>query len=90
MMDSLSSIDDYHIFDVEIALDNHVGVLPNPFPGMDKSTSAICNFFLRGYCQRENMCPNRHIRLISWDVRLTDCFIVCFLLEKGKETCSGR
>ena len=73
MMELMSAVDDYHVFDVEIALDNHVGVLPNPFPGMDKSTSAICNFHLRGYCQRESMCPNRHIRyVVHTDICITD------------------
>lgn len=62
MQELVSHVDDNHVFDIEIHLDNHVGVLPNPFPGMDKSTSALCNFHLRGYCQRESMCPNRHIR----------------------------
>ena len=90
-MDLMSAVDDYHVFDIEIALDNHVGVLPNPFPGMDKSTSAICNFHLRGYCQRETMCPNRHIRYFHQSSSITVSsktidYVHCSIVQRSVES----
>ncbi|KAH7636284.1 cleavage and polyadenylation specificity factor subunit 4-like [Dermatophagoides farinae] len=49
-------------FDIERDLDEQIGALPLPFPGMDKSGSATCVFHIRGICQRGSMCPYRHIK----------------------------
>lgn len=35
-------------FKIEYELNEQVGALPLPFSGMDKSTSAVCNFFNLG------------------------------------------
>ena len=61
MEDLLASVDTM-IFDVEIALENQVGSLPLPFPGMDKSGAAVCVFHLKGRCDRGVSCPYRHIK----------------------------
>lgn len=50
------------IFDIERDLDEQIGALPLPFPGMDKSGAATCVFHLRGLCARASMCPFRHIK----------------------------
>ncbi|KAJ8929323.1 hypothetical protein NQ314_018000 [Rhamnusium bicolor] len=36
---------DHIKFDIEVALDEQFGALPLPFPGMDKSTAAVCQFY---------------------------------------------
>lgn len=61
MEDLLASVDDM-MFDVEISLENQVGSLPLPFPGMDKSGAAVCVFHLKGSCGRGSSCPFRHIK----------------------------
>ncbi|XP_025115726.1 cleavage and polyadenylation specificity factor subunit 4-like [Pomacea canaliculata] len=49
-------------FDIEFALDQQIGSLPLPFPGMDKSGSAICTFFLSSVCNKGTACPFRHVK----------------------------
>lgn len=49
-------------FDVEVSLENQVGALPLPFPGMDKSGAAVCVFHLKGTCGKGSNCPFRHIK----------------------------
>lgn len=61
MENILATVDDM-TFDVEIALENQVGSLPLPFPGMDKSGAAVCVFHLKGSCGRGASCPYRHIK----------------------------
>ena len=36
--------------------------MPLPFPGMDKSGAAVCEFYSRGSCARADTCSLRHIR----------------------------
>uniref|UniRef100_A0A3P8WYH8 Cleavage and polyadenylation specificity factor subunit 4 n=1 Tax=Cynoglossus semilaevis TaxID=244447 RepID=A0A3P8WYH8_CYNSE len=60
MQDLLANVD--HIkFDLEIAVEQQHGAQPLPFPGMDKSGSAVCEFFMRAACVKGGMCPFRHI-----------------------------
>jgi len=49
-------------FDIEVALEQQLGAQPLPFIGMDKSTSAICVFFIEGSCIKGTQCPFRHVR----------------------------
>ncbi|KAL7637201.1 UNVERIFIED_CONTAM: hypothetical protein RMT77_011913 [Armadillidium vulgare] len=49
-------------FDIETLLEEQVGAQLLPFPGMDKSTSAVCTFFMRGSCSKDTNCPFRHVR----------------------------
>jgi cleavage and polyadenylation specificity factor subunit 4 len=35
-------------FKIEYELESQIGALPLPFSGMDKSLSAVCNFFNSG------------------------------------------
>jgi cleavage and polyadenylation specificity factor subunit 4 len=35
-------------FRIETELNEQIGALPLPFSGMDKSTSAVCNYFNLG------------------------------------------
>ncbi|CAB3376528.1 Hypothetical predicted protein [Cloeon dipterum] len=51
-----------HQFDIEVALEQQFGALPLPFTGMDKSTSAVCEFYPKGNCARGAACPFRHVR----------------------------
>lgn len=60
MQDVISCVD--HIrFDLEIAVEQQLGAQPLPFPGMDKSGAAVCEFFLKAACTKGGMCPFRHI-----------------------------
>ncbi|KAM8845311.1 cleavage and polyadenylation specificity factor subunit 4 isoform 3-T3 [Spinachia spinachia] len=60
MQDMLANVD--HLkFDLELAMQQQLGAQPLPFPGMDKSGSAVCEFFMRAACQKGGMCPFRHI-----------------------------
>uniref|UniRef100_A0A8K9X898 Cleavage and polyadenylation specificity factor subunit 4 n=1 Tax=Oncorhynchus mykiss TaxID=8022 RepID=A0A8K9X898_ONCMY len=60
MQDLLATVD--HIkFDLEIAVEQQLGAQPLPFPGMDKSGAAVCEFFMRAACLKGGMCPFRHI-----------------------------
>ncbi|XP_051889005.1 putative cleavage and polyadenylation specificity factor subunit 4-like protein isoform X1 [Pristis pectinata] len=47
-------------FDFEVVLEQRRGILDLPFSGMDKSGSAVCEFFIKGECLKENLCPFRH------------------------------
>lgn len=49
-------------FDIELQLYNQVGVQPLPFPGMDKSGAAVCEYFMRNMCNRGALCPFRHTK----------------------------
>uniref|UniRef100_A0A4X2K6T9 Cleavage and polyadenylation specificity factor subunit 4 n=1 Tax=Vombatus ursinus TaxID=29139 RepID=A0A4X2K6T9_VOMUR len=58
MQELIASVD--HIkFDPEIAVEQQLGAQPLPFPGMDKSGAAVCEFFLKGACGKGRMCPFR-------------------------------
>uniref|UniRef100_A0A4X1T331 Uncharacterized protein n=1 Tax=Sus scrofa TaxID=9823 RepID=A0A4X1T331_PIG len=49
MQEIIASVD--HIkFDLEIAVEQQLGAQPLPFPGMDKSGAAVCEFFLKAAC----------------------------------------
>jgi len=61
MEEVLAAVEDM-AFDVEAALENQIGALPLPFPGMDKSGAAVCVFHLKGSCSRGPSCPFRHIK----------------------------
>uniref|UniRef100_A0A8C5E116 Cleavage and polyadenylation specificity factor subunit 4 n=1 Tax=Gouania willdenowi TaxID=441366 RepID=A0A8C5E116_GOUWI len=57
MQEILAPVD--HLkFDVELAVEQQLGAQQLPFPGMDKSGSAVCEYFMRAAC---GMCPFRHI-----------------------------
>ncbi|XP_072028825.1 cleavage and polyadenylation specificity factor subunit 4-like [Amphiura filiformis] len=49
-------------FDLEEQLDLQIGAQPLPFPGMDKSCAAVCQFFKYTQCANGAMCPYRHVR----------------------------
>ncbi|CAH0398942.1 unnamed protein product [Chilo suppressalis] len=54
---------DHIKFDIDYALEEQYGALPLPFPGMDKSTAAVCEFFSQpGGCSNGPQCPYRHVR----------------------------
>ncbi|NXU99117.1 CPSF4 factor, partial [Cettia cetti] len=76
MQELIASVD--HItFDLELAVEQQLGAQPLPFPGMDKSGAAVCEFFLKAACGKgklygilekaitltgwRGMCPFRHI-----------------------------
>lgn len=61
MEDIIANIDDIR-FDIEVALEEQLGIQPLPFPGMDKSGSAICDFYISNRCTRGQLCPLRHVR----------------------------
>lgn len=42
-------------------MEQQLGAQPLPFPGMDKSGAAVCEFFLKATCLKGGMCPFRHI-----------------------------
>ena len=43
----IANADNFH-FKIEHELNDQIGALPLPFAGMDKSLSAVCNFFNSG------------------------------------------
>uniref|UniRef100_A0A8C6QSF4 Cleavage and polyadenylation specificity factor subunit 4 n=1 Tax=Nannospalax galili TaxID=1026970 RepID=A0A8C6QSF4_NANGA len=45
-------------FEQDVELQRGTGLLP--FQGMDKSSSAVCNFFAKGLCEKGSLCPLRH------------------------------
>ncbi|XP_073901336.1 putative cleavage and polyadenylation specificity factor subunit 4-like protein [Castor canadensis] len=47
-------------FEQDVELQTGTGLLP--FQGMDKSGSAVCNFFAKGLCEKGKLCPLRHER----------------------------
>jgi len=49
-------------FDLEYALEQQLGALPLPFPGMDKSGAAVCDFFIVSTCSKGTACPFRHVK----------------------------
>ncbi|XP_028675157.1 putative cleavage and polyadenylation specificity factor subunit 4-like protein isoform X1 [Erpetoichthys calabaricus] len=49
-------------FDIEVDVVDQKGTLPLPFPGMDKSGSAVCEFFSKGHCKKGAVCSFRHLR----------------------------
>jgi len=61
-MENLVANVDHHTFDIELNLRNQTGALPLPFPGMDKSGSAVCEFYVTATCPRGTSCPFRHVR----------------------------
>ncbi|XP_066917372.1 cleavage and polyadenylation specificity factor subunit 4-like [Clytia hemisphaerica] len=61
MDDIIANVDNMR-FDIEVALEMQLGIQPLPFPGMDKSASAICDFFISNRCTRGQLCPLRHVR----------------------------
>jgi len=48
--------------ELEQYLAAQVGAMPLPFPGMDKSGAAVCDFYSRGSCAKAASCPLRHLR----------------------------
>ncbi|XP_038067498.1 cleavage and polyadenylation specificity factor subunit 4-like [Patiria miniata] len=48
-------------FDLETALEQQIGSQPLPFPGMDKSGAAVCQFYKQHNCSKGPMCPYRHV-----------------------------
>lgn len=61
MLSVVACVDDI-TFDVETALSQQLGTQALPFPGMDKSGAAVCEFFLRNNCLRGSYCPYRHTK----------------------------
>uniref|UniRef100_A0A3B1J1R8 Cleavage and polyadenylation specificity factor subunit 4 n=1 Tax=Astyanax mexicanus TaxID=7994 RepID=A0A3B1J1R8_ASTMX len=60
MQELIANVD--HLkFDLEIAVEQQLGAQPLPFPGMDKSGAAVCEFFMKAACLKGGMCPFRHI-----------------------------
>ncbi|XP_072415172.1 putative cleavage and polyadenylation specificity factor subunit 4-like protein [Chiloscyllium punctatum] len=47
-------------FDFEIVLEQQRGIMDLPFSGMDRSSSAVCELFIKGKCLKDQMCPFRH------------------------------
>ncbi|XP_051014944.1 putative cleavage and polyadenylation specificity factor subunit 4-like protein isoform X1 [Acomys russatus] len=45
-------------FEQDVELQKGTGLLP--FQGMNKSSSAMCNFFTKGLCEKGMRCPLRH------------------------------
>uniref|UniRef100_A0A6I8QJ74 Cleavage and polyadenylation specificity factor subunit 4 n=1 Tax=Xenopus tropicalis TaxID=8364 RepID=A0A6I8QJ74_XENTR len=60
-MQELIACVDHIRFDLELAVEQQLGAQPLPFPGMDKSGAAVCEFFLKSACGKGGMCPFRHI-----------------------------
>ncbi|XP_073876405.1 putative cleavage and polyadenylation specificity factor subunit 4-like protein isoform X8 [Macaca fascicularis] len=46
-------------FEEDVEMQKGTGLLP--FPGMDKSASAVCNFFAKGLCEKGPLCKYRHV-----------------------------
>ncbi|XP_001632137.3 cleavage and polyadenylation specificity factor subunit 4 [Nematostella vectensis] len=59
MQDIVASIADITL-EIEYQLKNQIGCISLPFPGMDKSSAAVCDFFVKGLCNRGAYCPFRH------------------------------
>jgi len=60
MQNIVANIDNIR-FSMEDDIENQVGVVDQPFQGMDKSGAPICSFFKAGKCGRGNVCPYRHV-----------------------------
>uniref|UniRef100_T1JBL3 Cleavage and polyadenylation specificity factor subunit 4 n=1 Tax=Strigamia maritima TaxID=126957 RepID=T1JBL3_STRMM len=61
MQEIIASVEHIH-FDIEYALEQQLGALPLPFPGMDKSGAAVCEFYARTTCSKGAACPFRHVK----------------------------
>ncbi|XP_031563354.1 cleavage and polyadenylation specificity factor subunit 4-like [Actinia tenebrosa] len=59
MQDIVAGISDI-MLDIEFQLKNQIGCQPLPFPGMDKSSAAVCDFFVNNTCSKGAYCPFRH------------------------------
>lgn len=46
-------------FTLEDALRAQMGAKPVPFPGMDKSGAAVCDFYVKASCMKGTNCPFR-------------------------------
>lgn len=49
-------------FELEVQIEMQHGTLPLPFPGMDKSNSAVCQFYKHHSCIKAALCPFRHVK----------------------------
>nr|XP_020016570.1 putative cleavage and polyadenylation specificity factor subunit 4-like protein [Castor canadensis] len=67
-------------FEQDVELQTGTGLLP--FQGMDKSGSAVCNFFAKGLCEKGKLCPLRHER--------GEKSVVCKHWLRGLCDCSNR
>ncbi|XP_016072160.1 PREDICTED: putative cleavage and polyadenylation specificity factor subunit 4-like protein [Miniopterus natalensis] len=47
-------------FTLERDVETQKGTGLLPFQGMDKSSSAVCNFYAKGLCEKGKLCPFRH------------------------------
>ncbi|PAA49701.1 hypothetical protein BOX15_Mlig010436g1, partial [Macrostomum lignano] len=61
MEDLISEVSDIDFY-IETQLEQQIGLQPLPYPGMDKSGSGVCTFYLRGGCHMGATCPFRHIK----------------------------
>nr|XP_033817362.1 putative cleavage and polyadenylation specificity factor subunit 4-like protein isoform X3 [Geotrypetes seraphini] len=48
-------------FQLETDVLEQTGAVLLPFQGMDKSGTAVCEFFIKGQCRHGLMCPFRHV-----------------------------
>ncbi|XP_066560568.1 putative cleavage and polyadenylation specificity factor subunit 4-like protein isoform X2 [Amia ocellicauda] len=61
MQELIAGVESLH-FHLEADVFYQKGAHFLPFPGMDKSGAAVCEFFNRGLCKKGSMCPFRHLR----------------------------
>lgn len=61
MQEIVANVDNI-TFSIEKMLEQQTGAQALMFPGMDKSGSAICTFFLTSTCSKGSLCPFRHIK----------------------------
>ncbi|TKR63400.1 hypothetical protein L596_027236 [Steinernema carpocapsae] len=59
--DIIDGVDPSEKMDIETALEEQIGCIPSPFPGMDKSGRAVCTKNALGLCTLGAVCPLRHI-----------------------------
>lgn len=59
MEEVLANVDDIS-FEIELQIENQIGLQPLPFPLMDKSGAAVCEFYAKKKCERGDACPLRH------------------------------
>ncbi|CDR01168.1 unnamed protein product [Oncorhynchus mykiss] len=77
MQDLLATVD--HIkFDLEIAVEQQLGAQPLPFPGMDKSGAAVCEFFMRAACLKGESIIGDEFSLCDYYSLLYKCVCVCW------------
>ncbi|XP_077612144.1 putative cleavage and polyadenylation specificity factor subunit 4-like protein [Crocuta crocuta] len=61
MQEIIAGLDQFTFtFEKDVERQKGTGLLP--FQGMDKSGSAVCNFFAKGVCEKGKLCPLRHSR----------------------------